>query len=134
MASRLATAQASMAAQQEQNQKAAGLVNANILRGEADQRTRSMQVNVARQMEDQARFQSMLRVRWRVMRSVSQDVVTVKLGMATMALRCLAGEMPRRSSKTALYLALRLCLPSEYALLISALPPVALAQDRAIIF
>lgn len=63
MQSKMAVSQAAFNAQQVANEQKAGLVNANALRDEADQRTRASQINIARNQEDQARFRSMLLAR-----------------------------------------------------------------------
>lgn len=63
MQARLASAQAALTAQESANQQAAGLANAGALKLEAEQSARESQINIARQMEEQRQFQSMLRAK-----------------------------------------------------------------------
>lgn len=63
MQAQQATAQASLSAQQARNQQRAGEVQAQALRDEAEQTTRVAQINIGRQMEEQARVRSMMMAR-----------------------------------------------------------------------
>lgn len=63
MQAQQATSQAALSAQQARNQQKAGEVQAAALRDEAEQATRVAQLNIGRQMEEQARVRSMMQAK-----------------------------------------------------------------------
>ena len=63
MQAQQATSQAALSAQQARNQQKAGEAQAAALRDEAEQATRVAQLNIGRQMEEQARVRSMMQAK-----------------------------------------------------------------------